>query len=123
MSIMELSKLFSDLLNHKVYALNFPEYTKGQFIKLEITSGIEEAGGVLDFNIQFMCKANHPASAESLAVEIMEKLDLKADVEFSEGKYQMIVIKASTPQPFFVGVSEKGEFVFSVGFRVLVAEI
>lgn len=69
-----------------------------------------------------MCKANHPAKAESMAIGIIEKLDLKSDVEFGN-KYQMIVMKASTPQPFYVGVSEKGEFVFSIGFGVLVAEI
>lgn len=77
----------------------------------------------MDFNIQFMTKANHPSISESMCIEIIEKLDLKSDVEFDEGKYQMIVMKASTPQPFYVGVSAKGEFVFSIGFRVLVAEI
>ena len=122
MSVIALTELFSRLLNHKVYTLNFPECVEGEFIKIEITSGIEEAGGVLDFNIQFMCKANHPAKAESMAIDIIEKLDLKSDVEFGN-KYQMIVMKVSTPQPFYVGVSEKGEFVFSIGFRVLVAEI
>lgn len=77
----------------------------------------------MDFNIQFMTKSNHPSISETMCIDIMEKLDLKSDVIFGNDKYQMIVMKASTPQPFYVGVSEKGEFVFSIGFRVLVAEI
>ena len=77
----------------------------------------------MDFNIQFMTKTNHPSISETMCIDIMEKLDLKSDVIFGNDKYQMIVMKASTPQPFYVGVSETGEFVSSIGSRVSVAEI
>lgn len=123
MSITALIELFSSLLNHKIYALGFPEYVDEKAFKLEITSGIEEAGGVLDFNIQFMSKAKHPAEAEEMLIDIINKLDSKTDIEFCNGQYQLIILKASTPQPFYVGQAEKGGFVFAIGFRVLAAKI
>ena len=106
-----------------MFAVNFPQLHEGEFIKLEITSGISTSGGVMDFNIQFMTKANHPAISASMCIELIKNLDLKSDIEFDDGKYQMIVMKASSPQPYYVGVTEKNEFIYSIDFRILVSEI
>lgn len=123
MNIIALTKMFSEMLDNQVYAINFPAYTKGNFIKLEITSGVQELGGVMDFNVQFMTKANHPAEAEGVALNIIYKLDMVTDIEFCEGKYQLILAKASSTQPYFVGETDSDEFVFSVDFRLLVSRL
>ena len=123
LNILLLTQLFSELLDFQVYALNFPEYVQGEFTKLEITSGVQELGGVLDFNIQFMSKANHPAKAEAIAVNIINTLDMKTNIEFYNKQYQLILIKASSPQPYFVGETEAGEYIFSTDFRLLVARL
>lgn len=123
MDIITLTKLFSSLLNEQVYAINFPEYTKGNFIKFEITSGIQELGGVMDFNVQFMAKASHPAEAEKMALDILNKLDMITNIEFCENKFQLILAKASSTQPYFVGETTSNEFIFSVDFRLLITKI
>lgn len=123
MNIIALTKMFSEMLDNQVYAINFPEYKKGRFIKLEVTSGVQELGGVMDFNVQFMVKANHPAEAEMIALDIIDKIDMVTDVEFCEGKYQLILAKASSPQSYFVGETDSDEFVFSVDFRLLVSRL
>lgn len=123
MNIVSLAELFTDLLGHQVYALNFPEFQEGTFIKLEITSGVEELGGVYDFNVQFMVKAGHPSEAERVALHIRNKLDMTTDKDFCDGQYQLILIKASSPQPYFVGESEIGEYIFSTDFRLLTSRI
>lgn len=106
-----------------MYAINFPEYLEGTYVKFEITSGVSEQGGVYDFNVQFMVKALHPADSERLAIQIIEKLDKVTDEVFGDGAYQLILAKASSPQPYFVGTSEKGEHIFSTDFRLLTTKI
>ena len=124
MNITKLSDLFSSLLGFQVFAINFPSYTKGTFTKLEIISGIVEAGGVQDFNIQFMCKSDgHPSKAEALAMEIINKLDVVTDKVFDDGKYQLILARVMTPQPTYVGETTAGEYIFSVDFRLLTTKI
>lgn len=123
MNIITLTHLFSSLLNEEIYAINFPEYTKGQFIKFEITSSIKELGGVMDFNVQFMTKAQHPADAEKMALNILNKLDMLTNIEFAENRYQLILARAETTQPFFVGETTSGDFLFSVDFRLLITKI
>ena len=38
MSVIELAKLLSELSGQDIYAVNFPSFTKGDFVKLEIHS-------------------------------------------------------------------------------------
>jgi len=103
--------------------INFPEFKEGTFIKIEITSGIHEAGGVADFNVQFMVKSEHPAESERIALDIITKLDMVTDREFSNGTYQLILAKATSPQPYYVGETQNGEFLFSTDFRLLISRI
>lgn len=123
LNIVKLAELFSTIIKYKVYAINFPDYTEGTFVKIEIVSGVVEHGGVYDFNIQFMVKANHPAESERLALDILSKVDVLTNKEFNAGAYQLILAKASSPQPYFVGATENGEFIFSIDFRVLTTKI
>lgn len=123
MNISSLSELFSNKLNHQVFNLRFPDYTKGEFIKLELNSGVEEVGGVLDFNIQFSVKAEHPSKAEALALEIIYKLNGITNEEFCGGTYQLILLRATSPVPFYLGVSENDEYVYTVDFRVLATRL
>lgn len=123
MNIVKLSELFSELLNHQVFVIKFPDYTEGTFTKIEITSGVYELGGVYDFNVQFMVKANHPSESERVILNIIDKLDMVTNKEFDNGAYQLILSKATSPQPYYVGESESGEFIFSADFRLLVTKI
>lgn len=123
MNISSLAKFFSEITGHKIYSINFPTATEGTFIKLEVTSGVEESGGVYDFNIQFMVKAEHPSTSEEVSIDLIEKLGLLTDKEFGAGKYQLILCRASSPQPLFVGIGEDGHYVFSSDFRILASRI
>lgn len=123
MNLISLVGLFSDILQYQVYAINFPEYTEGTFVKLEITSGVQEAGGVYDFNVQFMAKSHHPSDSEGVALDIINKLDMLTNTDFGDGAYQLILSKASSPQPYYVGETEAGEFIFSADFRLLVNKL
>lgn len=127
MSILDLAKLFTNLTGQKIYAINFPAYKETMkdetFVKLEITSGIEEVGDVEEFNIQLIVKSKHPSSAEEVSLIILEKLDMLTNQEFAEGQYQLILSKASSPQPYYMGQSEENDSVFSVDFRLMVTRI
>lgn len=123
MNIQSLSVLFTDLLGIKVYRLQFPEDTLGEAIKVETTSGVIDKGGIKDFNVQFMTKADHPAKSEQLALSLIEQLHKVTDREFNDGKYQLVLCYCQAPTPNFVGELTSGEFVYSVDFRLLVSEI
>lgn len=123
MNIQALSDLFSELTGDKIYNLQFPEDEFGEAIKVETTSGIIEKGGIKDFNIQFMTKAGHPAVAERLSLGLINNLHMVTNKEFGNGKYQLVLCSCQAPTPNFVGELVNGEFVYSVDFRLLVAEI
>lgn len=123
MNIISLSELLSEILGHQVYVLNFPEYQEGTFIKLEITSGVQELGGVYDFNIQLMVKSQHPSEGERVALDTIDKFDMLTNTDFGGGKYQLILSKATSPQPYYVGESDVGEYIFSTDFRLLVNKL
>lgn len=126
MNLIKLCELFSSITGEKIYSINFPEFENGAFTKLEITTGVSEKGGVYDFNIQFMSKAKHPAESEEKALNIINKLDGITNRLFGNGAYQLILIKATSPQPFFEGIAKTentDDYVFSCDFRVLVARI
>lgn len=120
MNILKLCDLFSELLEQKVFALNFPEYQEGTHVKLEITSGVQEVGGVSDFNIQFMVKSEHPSESERVALNILKNIDMVTNKDFDSGTYQLILAKATSPQPYFVGETQNSEYIFSADFRLLV---
>ncbi|MDK0636893.1 minor capsid protein [Clostridium perfringens] len=107
------------MVGHQVYALSFPEYSEDEAVKLEITSGVQEAGGVDDFNIQLIVRASHPARTEKICIDIIENLDKKTNRIFDSGKCQMILAKAEAPQPYYMGQAENGAFLMSVDFRLL----
>lgn len=123
MSIISLAEFMSALVGHQVYAINFPDYKEGDFLKLEITSGVVELGGVADFNVQFMARATHPARAEALCLDVLNKLDKQTNKVFADGKYQLILAQAEAPQPFYLGQAENGAFLMSVNFRLLTTSL
>lgn len=123
MNMISLLELFSSILGFKVYPINFPEYQEGDFVKVEITSGVQEAGGVYDFNIQFMTKSKHPSDSERISLDIIDKLDMLTNKDFGNDAYQLILSKATSPQPYYVGETELNEFIFSTDFRLLVNKL
>lgn len=123
MPIDALADLFSDLLGMTVYRLQFPQNQRGRAVKVEATSGIVEKGGIKDFNIQFMTKAEHPSESEQLALSLIEKLHKVTDMEFGLGTYQLVLCYCQSPTPSFVGELSNGEYIYSINFRLLVANL
>lgn len=123
MSITKLTKLFSELIGQRVYAMQFPDFTQGQAVKMEITTGVSDKGGIKDFNVQLMIKSDHPATSESIAIHIIQLLDMQTDIEFDAGQLQLVLCKATSPHPYYVGELVSGEFIYSIDFRLLVAQI
>lgn len=124
MSIATLCELFTELLGVRVYALNFPEFIDGTFLKMEFSSSVIESGGVQDFNVQVMAKSNvHPSEAERLCIEVANTLGRITDIEFNKNKCQLILCRSITPQPNFVGETKVGEYIFSTDFRLLTTDI
>lgn len=121
MNISALTEVFSDLLGQQVYNLQFPENTEGAFIKVEPTAGMVDTGGLKDFNLQFMTKANHPQTAEQLAINIIETLHQTRNREFLN--YQLVLMTCQSPLATYVGVTPNGEYLYSVDFRVLITEL
>lgn len=121
MDIQSLTNLFSQITGIKIYNLQFPEDCLGEAIKLEMTSGLIDSGGVKDFNVQFMVKAEHPSGAEQLALQLINKLHKVTNRYFGpDESLQLILCYCQTPTPSFVGELTSGEFVYSVDFRLLV---
>lgn len=125
MGTLELSDYLSELFGVKVWALNFPQYSKDKnaTVKLEITSGVAEVGGVADFNIQLMAKGVHPSQAELVCLEMIKKLDNSTNKIIAGGKYQLILAQAEAPQPFYMGQTEDGAFLMSISFRLLTTKL
>lgn len=125
MGITELSEYLSELFGIKVWALNFPEFSKEKnaTVKLEITSGVAEVGGVADFNIQLMSKGIHPSNAEAVCLDMIKKLGNKTNKIIAGGKYQLILAQAEAPQPFYMGQTEDGAFLMSINFRLLTTKL
>lgn len=123
MDILALTQLFSSLLDLNIYALHFPEYVEGSSVKMEFSSGVAGSGGVMDSNVQFMVKAGHPAEAETICLNILTGLDGVTNKEFKNGTYQLILCKATAPQPFYEGQLVDGAFLYSVDFRILATKI
>lgn len=121
MNIQALTDLFSDQLGQKVYNLNFPEFTEGEFIKVEPTTGMVDVGGLKDFNLQFMTKANHPKRAEHLAIELINSLHQLRNKEF--GGFQLVLMSCQAPIPNYLGETPQGEFLYSVDFRILATKL
>ena len=122
-SIVSLSELLQEITGKEIFSCSFPNYEKGTFHKMEITSGILESGGLLDFAVQIMTKAEHPKQAESDSIFFINKLNMVTDKTFQNDEYQLVLCRCSNPQPVYEGETENGEFVFSADFNLLVTEI
>lgn len=70
-----------------------------------------------------MVKSSHPSYSEDVALDIIDKLDMLTNVDFNKNKYQLILSKALTPHPQYVGETELGKFIFSIDFRLLVNKL
>lgn len=123
MNIQSLADLFSEIIGVKIYNLQFPEDVFGEAIKVETTSGMIDSGGIKDFNIQFMTKAEHPAVAEQMAISLIDKLHKVTDRVFNGGRTQLVLCYCQTPTPSFVGELSNGEFIYSVDFRLLTSNL
>lgn len=117
MDILELCNLLGDISGYKIHPIQFPNIDEDCLVKLEITTGMIEQGGVFDFNIELGVKAYHPKSAERICINMINKLHKVTDREYKE--YQLILMLAEKPYPFFEGILDDGSFYFTCNFRVM----
>lgn len=120
MGIIQLCELLELLSDQKIYPLNFPDLPN-DLVKLEITTGMSEVGGVFDFNIELGIKSDHPKEGERMGIDMINKFHRKTDVEY-EG-HQLILMMAEKPYPSYEGVLEDGSFYFTCNFRVMTSKL
>ena len=117
MGIKQLCELLGSLCGYDINPIQFLHNANGNQVKLEITTGMIETGGVFDFNIEMGVKAKHPKDGERICIDMINKLHRKSDIEHEET--QLILILAEKPHPFFEGILEDGMYYFTCNFRVL----
>lgn len=113
--------LFEQMSGKEIFINTFP-VNKTEAIKFEIVSGAAELGGVTDCNIQFMCKSSHPSKSEAEALNLIKQFNNQTDKLFNTDKSQLILMQ-STAQPFYVGETVTGEFLYAADFRILTCNI
>ena len=117
MDILQLCQLVGNLSGYTVNPIQFPDIKADSLVKLEVTTGMIEQGGVYDFNVELGVKSNHPKDAEKICIDMINKLHKKTDVEFN--KYQLILMLAEKPYPFYEGILDDGTYYFTISFRVM----
>ena len=120
MGIIQLCNLLGSIIEEYINPIQFPnEKLNGNDtpIKLEVTTGMIEQGGVFDFNIELGVKALHPKDAERMCINMINKLHRVSDVEH-EG-HQLILCLAEKPHPTYEGIMEDGTYYFTCNFRLL----
>lgn len=117
MDIITLCNFLETLTRYKVNPNQFSSETGKDHIKLEITTGMMELGGMYDFNFEIGVKSEHPKDAERISLEIINKLHRQTDIEV--GKYQVVLVLAEKPNPFFEGILEDGTFFYTCNFRIM----
>ena len=119
MGLEMLTKLLTDLSGVQIFPLQFPQNTEAA-AKVEVTSSIEESCGVADLTVQVMVRDKHPALAESTSQKIKEALHQVTDTDF--GNFQVVICR-SLGEPFFVGESEAGFYIFSLDFNLIINKL
>lgn len=120
--LFDYCEFFSDYLGVQVYPLQYPFNTEREdCFTLDVVFGYTLADDVKSTQVQFQCRSLHPQTAEEKAEELILKLKDLTNVIY--GDYQIIRIKPSFTNPYFMGQDENGNYLFTVDFIILTNKI
>ena len=116
-SVLELTKLLKNGVGGDFHPLFFPAESEDSGSQVEITSGGQVVGGKGDMNVQIITRDVHPAYAESKSLEIRSFLN--DGTGFSLGELQIILVKAESLFPFYLGTDDNGRHLFSENYKFI----
>ena len=120
MRLISLVDFISDITGKKSYPLEFPTNTTLEnILVVDIINGSIN-GTVTEMNIQIMTKSSHPSVAEELANTVIETLHNVTNRAWAG--YQIILIQAKNPNPFYNGQDANNEYIYTADFRLLVSD-
>lgn len=100
--------------------MEFPHNNEEDIIVVDIVSGDYE-GMMKSQGIQLMVRSTHPSDGEELANTLIETLhNLTSKIHED---WQVVLITATRPSPFFNGTDENERYLYTVDFRVLSTKI
>ena len=118
MTLFDYCEFFSKVLEKPVYPLQYP-FNDGveDCYTLDVTYGYNLGAGVKSSTVQFQCKSEHPRVAEEKAEELIIKL--KNMTNKVHGNYQIIQVRPSFTNPYFLGRDNDYKYMFTVDFVIL----
>lgn len=109
----------AEITGKPTYPLEFPYNTKQESILVvDIINGTIN-GAVIEMNIQIMTRSSHPSIAEELANTVITTLHKTTNRAWAG--YQIILIQAKNPNPFYNGQDDNNNYIYTTDFRLLVS--
>ncbi|APT46583.1 minor capsid protein [Bacillus safensis] len=102
----------------EIYPLSFPASSPNRSMLVETGDGTQAKGVLSDFVLTITVRDIHPSKAEELAADVLERLH-GITGEYI-GETYVVLIKAQSPLPAFLGKDEENRYFYSVNLRVLV---
>lgn len=120
MRLIQLADFLGSVLGTQVFPLEFPHNDEEDLLVLDIVNG-DMQGGLKVQNIQLMNRSTHPGVGEEFANNVISTLHNLTNATWDG--YQIVVIQANNPDPFFSGNDENERYLYTVDFRVLTTKI
>lgn len=120
MRLVQVVGFISSVTGYTAYPIEFPLNTKREdILVVDIINGNQKGGSVTELNIQIMTRSNHPSTAEELANTLLEALHNQTKNNWDG--WQIILIQANNPNPFFNGKDENNNYIYTCDFRLLIS--
>lgn len=120
MKLMQLVGFINDITGLKTYPLEFPYNSEQEdVLVVDIING-DMTGSVIEMNIQIMTRSTHPSFAEELASMVINTLHNKTNNQWDG--WQVILVQATNPNPFYTGQDDSNHYIYITDFRVLVSK-
>lgn len=118
MKLIQLVAFLASKLSLPAYPLEFPVNTAlEQIIAVDIING-GSTGGITEVNFQIMTRSLHPSTAEELGNTIISALHKQTNLTW-DSKH-IILIQATSPNPFYSGKDNANKYIYISNFRMLV---
>lgn len=102
-----------------LYPLAFPANSPVEAMIVEMGDGANSRGSVFDSVLTLTVRAGHPSVSESLAQDVIDKLDGLTNQ--TVGNKDFILIKSQQVLPSFLGKDANEHYFHMINFRVLVS--
>lgn len=120
MRLIQLVAFIASVTGKKTYPTEFPYNTKLEdVLVVDIING-SITGSVTEMNIQIMTRSAHPATGEELANTVIDTLHNNNGLPWED--YQVILIQAKNPNPFYNGQDSNNNYIYTTDFRLLVTK-